>query len=294
MIKKIRYLLEFIIVLLALLFFRIIGVKNASNIGSFLARKIGKIHSTNKLARNNIQKALLIDDDNKIEQILDDMWDNLGRIVGEYAYISSLKPKDLIEKHVIIDQKTKENIEFIKNNNDKKGGIIFSAHIGNWEIGPKSFIDNEFDVKTVYRPLNNPLVENITAKMRGTKLIAKGSKGNREIINAIKEGKYVIILADQKISEGERIKFFHDDAITTTSLARIALKYNIDLIPARSIRMGRDVKFQVEIDKPLQFDKSDNLNNDILSVTRLINKKLEDWIKQYPSQWFWVHDRWKK
>ncbi len=293
LLKKIRYLLEALIVWLALLFFRFLGPKNASNFAAFLAKTVGKRHSTNKLAFDNISKALPNLNKARKLEIVEDMWDNLGRIVGEYVHISRENPQNLLKKYVIIDEETLQNIDFIKNNKEK-GGLIFSAHIGNWEIGPKILANLGFDVSTVYRPLNNPYVEKMTAQIRDTKLIAKSSKGSREIIAAIKNGQYVVILADQKTSEGELVKFFHDDAITTTSLARIALKYDVPLIAARSIRINKEFKFEIKIEKPLEFKKSDDLNKDILDLTRMINKKLEDWIREFPHQWFWVHNRWKK
>ncbi len=293
LLKKIRYLLEALIVWLALLFFRFLGPKNASNFAAFLAKTVGKRHSTNKLAFDNISKALPNLSRARKLEIVEDMWDNLGRIVGEYVHISRETGQNLLKKYVILDEETLQNIDFIKNNKEK-GGLIFSAHIGNWEIGPKILANLGFNVSTVYRPLNNPYVEKMTAQIRDTKLIAKSSKGSREIIAAIKNGQYVVILADQKTSEGELVKFFHDDAITTTSLARIALKYDVPLIAARSIRINKEFKFEIKIEKPLEFKKSDDLNKDILDLTRMINKKLEDWIKEFPHQWFWVHNRWKK
>jgi len=150
------------------------------------------------------------------------------------------------------------------------------------------------DAHTIYRPLNNPYVEKITGSMRKTGMIPKSSKGNRQIIDVIKSGGYIIIMADQKISEGEPVKFFHDDAITTTSIARIGLKYNVPIIPARSIRIGKDFKFILDVDTPLIQDKTDDLNQDSLNLTLKINQKIESWIKDTPQQWFWVHNRWKK
>lgn len=293
MLKKLRYVLEALAVFIAMKFFYFLGPKSASDFAAFLAIKIGKRHSVNKLAKENIAKALPNLNQEEIEEAIDGMWQNLGRIVGEYTYISQLNPSELSAKYIIFDKETLQNIAQIKAL-PKKGGLIFSAHIGNWEIGPKAFIDKGFEVETVYRPLNNPYVEEMTAKIRGTKLIAKSSKGGREIIEAIKSGKYVIILADQKVSEGEPVRFFHDDAITATSLARIALRYKVPLIPARSIRIGNQFKFELKVEKPLEFEASGNLQKDVLDLTRAINRKLENWIKQYPEQWFWVHNRWKK
>lgn len=226
------------------------------------------------------------------KEILKNMWDNLGRVVGEYIHIVKATPQEMVKKYIIFNQDTRANLDFLRQN--KKGGIIFSGHLGNWEVGPKIFMSEGLDVSTVYRPLNNPYVEKMTASIRGSKLIAKGPQGNRQIIEAVKKGEYILIMADQKISEGEPIKFFNDDAITTTSLARIALKYDIPLIPARAVRIDHLCKFMGEVERPLAFQKTNDINKDVINLTRLINCKLEEWITQYPAQWFWVHDRWKK
>lgn len=292
--EKIRYFLEFLVVKFGIFFFRLFGFKNASNIAGKIAIFIGKKHKVNKLAFKNISKAIPELPNEKKELILTQMWDNLGRIVGEYPYICDYN-NEKISKIVSYSDNFKKNIEILKNS--KKGGIIISGHIGNWEIGPKSLISQGLKINVVYRPLNNPYVEKLTANMRqkfGVKLIPKSSKGNRQIIEAIKNGEFVIILADQKISEGYPIKFFHDDALTTTSIARIALKYDILAVPARVIRKNNH-EFIIDMDKPLP-TKSENSKKslDIIEFCGMINLKLENWIKEYPEQWFWVHNRWKK
>jgi KDO2-lipid IV(A) lauroyltransferase len=288
-IKIFRYFLESLTVRFGLWFFYILGWKKASDTASFLACKIGRLHKVNILAMKNLSRAFPNFTKKQKKEILENMWDNLGRVVGEYVHIAKISKENLVKQYVITSEETLQNIDFLKKN--KLGGIIFSGHIGNWEIGPKCFSHYGIKAHTVYRPLNNIFVENITAKMRGESLINKGG-GNRKIIEAIKNGEYVIILADQKISDGERVKFFNDDAYTTTSIARIALKYGVPLIPARSIRIKN--RFRVEVEKPLEFKKTNDLNADIFNITRLINQTLEKWITEYPSQWFFVHNRWKE
>ena len=289
---KIRYLLEALVVRFGLFLFSAIGLKNASNFASSLSRLIGKRIAVHNLAKTNIERSLPNLNPSQIEKILDDMWDNLGRIVGEFFYVSRFTGKELLT-YVDLDEESKQNIDYIKQN--FKGGIIFSGHIGNWEIGPKIFLENGIDVKTVYRPLNNVLVDDMTAKIRGIELISKSTKGNKQIINEIKNGNYVIILADQKISDGIWVPFFNRPALTTSSIAKLALKYNVPIIPARSIRVGKEFKFLVKVEKPIEFKKTEIISDDsILNLTTKINQKLEEWIKEYPSQWFWVHNRWKK
>jgi len=289
--KNARYLIEAVIVKFGLWFFYSLRPQLSSNVAAAIAKFVGKKIPVHKLAYENLSKAMPELSESEKKTILDDMWDNLGRIVGEYPHVANC-PIDQIDNLAELSSDTLKNIEDVKKS--EKGGIIFSAHIGNWEIGPKVFRYCGMKVKTVYRPLNNPYVEKMTASIRGTELIEKSSGGNRKIIETIRSGEFVIIMADQKISEGEPVQFFNDMAITTTSMARIALKYDVPLIPARSIRIGKSFKFRAEIEKPLAFEKSGDLNSDVLRLTREINLKLEEWIKEYPSQWFWVHNRWKK
>ena len=289
--KKIRYLFEAAITWLFLDFFGFLKIQAASNIAASIAKFIGKKISVNNLAYKNLGLAIPNLSDQEKGNIIEDMWDNLGRIIGEFSFVAT-SSIDKLSQFIEVDDYTKQNIQNLKDLG--KGGIIFSAHIGNWEIGPKFLKQYGIEASTVYRPLNNPYVEKMTATMRQTDMIEKTSAGSRKIIDVVRKGGFVIILADQKVSEGEPVEFFHDKAITTTSIARIALKYDVPIVPARIIRIGKSFKFEAHIEKSLVIEKSDDLNLDVICATRQINSKLEDWITQYPSQWFWVHDRWKK
>jgi len=289
--NNLRYRLESFCVKFGLWFFAKLSFATASNLAGRIALFVGKKIKVNQLAKKNLALALPELDEKKRAKIIDEMWDNLGRIVGEFVHVCKKTPEEILE---IVDIDSVSKINFLQLKEKNKGAIIFSAHIGNWEIGPKILLALGFKVNVVYRPLNNPYVEEMTAKIRAVNLIEKGNSGSRKIIEALKNNELVIILADQKISEGEKIKFFHDDAITTTSIARLALKYDVDLIPARVIRLNQKSKFFVEVEKPLVFKKTLNLNEDILALTLAINQNIENWIRSYPAQWFWVHNRWKK
>jgi KDO2-lipid IV(A) lauroyltransferase len=288
--KQPRYLLETLLVCFALLFFRILPLDFASKITSKLALILGRRLKVNKLANSNLALAMPSLNKKQRRKIITKMWYNLGRIIGEFPHICTMSLQK-ISSFVDISPTTAMQIAQLKQ--QKKGGIIFSAHFGNWEIGPKILISQGLKVKTVYRPLNNPIVEFITARLRGVPLIKKSSSGNRQIINAIKNGEFVIILADQKITDGIVIDFFNREAITTTSLAKIAIKYNVPLIPGYILRKKK-FRFSLNLEQSLQTAELTNSNEDIKKLTLQINKNLENIIKQAPEQWFWVHNRWKK
>jgi len=288
--KKIRYVFEALIVSLGMWFFRVLGLKKSTAISSKIAKLVGTKLAVNQLAYKNLQRALPNLNEQQRLKIIDKMWDNLGRIIGEFVHICQKTPQQ-IENFCEVDENSRQVIESLRASN--KGAIVFSGHLGNWEIGPKLLMAMGLKVNVVYRPLNNPYVEEMTAKLRQVKMIEKGVNGTRKIIEALQKNEIVIILADQKISEGQRIKFFHQEADTTTSIARMALKYDVAVIPARVIRKNNDFNFRVEFEKPLEFKKSMMLNEDITSLTLLVNQTLERWIDEYPDQWFWVHNRWK-
>ena len=318
-IKQIRYFCEFIILCLFLLVCRFLGMSLVANFSAMTAIFIGKKLSVHRLADSNLSQSMPNLNALEKNDILTKMWDNLGRIIGEYYFIATSKVtqiskfKYLIGKKINISffneksQLVLENlVNITKSNNNSgkaKGAIIFSGHLGNWEIGPKFLSSFGLEIATVYRPLNNPLVEIVTAKMRGGVLIPKGIAGSRKIIEVIKSGGIVIIMADQKISEGIPVPFFNRLATTATAIARIAIKYNVPIIPARVIRLG-EANFAVEIKQALDIDilkeatpevhnYTDSQEKLIFNITKKINQQLEEWICEYPEQWFWVHNRWK-
>jgi KDO2-lipid IV(A) lauroyltransferase len=289
--KKIRYALEAPLVWFGIVFFRSLKIENASNLAGKIAIFIGKKIAVNKLAMNNLSKALPHLDSSQKNDVINGMWDNLGRVVGEFPHVCKMSADEILE-HVEIDENSKIIInELIANN---QGGIIFSAHFGNWEIGPKILIKYGIKVKTFYRPLNNPFVEKMTSSLRGVEMIEKGGDGNRQLISALKNKEFILIMADQKVSDGEPIKFFHDDAITATAISKIALKYNVPLVPGFVLRVDKKFKFLLQVEKPLEFNKINSLNLEATNLTLKINQIIEKWISKNPEQWFWVHNRWKK
>jgi KDO2-lipid IV(A) lauroyltransferase len=289
--KKIRYALEAPLVWLGIVFFRSLKIENASNLAGKIAIFIGKKIAVNKLAMNNLAKALPHLDSSQKNAVINDMWDNLGRVIGEFPHVCKMSADEILQ-HVEIDENSRKILDELIAKN--QGGIIFSAHFGNWEIGPKILINYGLKVKTFYRPLNNPFVEKMTSSLRGVEMIEKGSEGNRQLITALKNKEFILIMADQKVSDGEPIKFFHDKAITATAIAKIALKYNVPLVPGFILRVNKQFKFLLKVEKPLEFNKINSLNSEATNLTLKINQIIEKWVGENPEQWFWVHNRWKK
>ena len=118
--------------------------------------------------------------------------------------------------------------------------------------------------------------------------IKKGIKGVREAIEFLKKNHSVALMIDQRVSEGERINFFGQPALTTTLPAQLSIKYQIDIIPVYIKRLENN-KFKIEFHEKIS--PKDYKNK--IELTEKLNRILEKMILMNPDQWIWTHNRWK-
>ena len=148
------------------------------------------------------------------------------------------------------------------------------------------------DIATVYRPLNNIFLNKIMMKIRENyickKQIPKGIPGVKKSLKLFKEGTSLALMIDQRVSEGEKIDFYGQPALTTTIPAQFIKKYNCAVIPVY-IERTKNHYFRLEIEEPLKFTE----NISIKEITQSLNNWLEKKINYNPNQWIWTHDRWK-
>jgi KDO2-lipid IV(A) lauroyltransferase len=271
-------------------FARILGFRASSKFFGIIGRFVGKFTKPNKIAYENIRMAMPKTSSKDVKKIVSGVWNNLGRIIGEFANVEYLR-KGNLDKYIKLSPESKKNLSDMKKN--KVGKIIFSAHYGNWEMGLQVFKANGLKVKTVYRRLNNIYIDELINDMRGVQMIPKGKKGARSIIRELRNGTNVVILVDQKMNDGIEVPFFGLPAMTAPAIARLALAMNVPVIPVRVIRKGDSCEFEFEIAEEMKIKKTKNKHKDELKIMTKINETIEKWIRQYPEQWFWVHNRWK-
>ena len=145
----------------------------------------------------------------------------------------------------------------------------------------------------LYRPLNNQFLNKLMEEIRTRDIcktqIKKGRAGTREIIKNLKQGKSIALMIDQRVREGEKIKFFNNLATTTTIPAQLIKKYSCELVPIY-IERNRKNYFKMYVSKPIKIKK----NKTIKEITLFLNVILEKMILRNVDQWIWSHDRWKK
>jgi len=286
--KIIKYFFEFIFVILLFVIFKLLGRKNASNFGCFIAKNIGSLFRSNKKIVKNLEIAFpdLCAEEKK--KIIKNMWCNIGRTFGEYVFLDEFqKSQNIIKLHGL------ENIKLIN-----KPTVFISGHFANFELMAMELEKQNLQISAIYRPLNNfflnPIMEHwrkkyicinqIPKKIPGTK-----SDGTKQFIKAAMNKKNIAVMVDQSITQGKKIVFFNKDAYTTLIPSQLFLKYNYQIIPLHIERINNH-QFNIYIQPPMNLDKT--IENEI-SITKKINIIIEQMICKNPSQWIWTHNRWK-
>lgn len=287
--KYLRHPLEALAATVVWGLFRILPVDAASAVGGWLARTVGPSLKLSQRARANIRRAFPGIKDDDAERIVVDMWDNLGRTVAEFPHIGSFR-FDGDNPRVRING-LQHLIDF---RDDGQPGFYLSAHLGNWELAPMTAHVHGVPSAFVYREANNRLVEGLYMSGRRQyrdMMIPKGAEGAKQMIKALREGRHVGIMADQKMNDGIAVAFFGIDAMTAPALAQLALRFNCPVIPARVIRDG-GCRFTVEISAPIYAEDSGDKTQDVAAFMARTNAIIEDWVKENPGQWLWLHNRW--
>ena len=290
--KIIKYFFEFISIISLFFIFKIIGLKNASNLGSVLGRFIGPLFRSKEITKQNIKTALGEIDKKEENMIINSMWSNIGRTFAEYVFLKDFKFNRTNFDHMKI--KGINYLEKIKKNNETV--IFYSCHFANFELMAMEL--DKFGIKcaAIYRPLNNfflnPLMEYLRMKYICPIQIPKGRMGMREIIGKVKDGYSIALMVDQRVSEGPRTPFFNKLAHTTTIPAQLALKYNCKLVPI-SIERKDGTNFEINIHEPYKIEKTGDDDEDTRNITLKINQTVEKMIIKNPKQWIWSHNRWK-
>ena len=290
--KIIKYFFEFVTIISLFCIFKIIGLKNASNLGSVLGRFIGPLFRSKHITKQNIKIGLGELDQKKETEIINSMWSNIGRTFAEYPFLKDFKFNKINLDHIKINGT--EYLDEIKKNNEPT--IFYSCHFANFELMAMEL--DKFGIKcaAIYRPLNNfflnPLMEYLRMKYICPNQIPKGRMGMREIISKVKDGYSIALMVDQRVSEGPRTPFFNKPAHTTTIPAQLALKYNCKLVPI-SLERKEGPNFEMTIHEPYKIEKTGNDEEDTKNITLKINQIIEKMIITNPKQWIWSHNRWK-
>ena len=159
--KIIKYFFEFIFIYILLIIFKIIGYKNASNLGAIIGRKIGPLFRSNTKIQSNLENSNIGNSHEDRKSLISNMWSNYGRILSEYVFLKQFKKNNLSQ---FIEIEGSNYLNEIKNNN--KQVVFISGHFNNFELMAMEIEKAGINLCAIYRPLNNPFLNIIMESIR--------------------------------------------------------------------------------------------------------------------------------
>lgn len=285
--KRTRYWAEYILVRFVFWFFRLLGCQKASNLGAWIGQHIGPRLAVHQTAEKNLKMALPHLSDIERIKILHDMWGNLGRNAAEVPFVG-----DLLIGAQDVELAGEEYLDEYMASGE--AAIFVTGHFGPWEATALAGKYCNIDVSVIYRAANNPMVEAYFQKERagvGYKFFPKGKHGARAILKTFKAKKPVMLLNDQKQNNGIAIPFFGHEAMTATAIADFACRMKLPVYPLRAERLEGG-RIRVTVYKALYAPQDGDPKENVVRFLITINEVYEQWIREKPDHWFWVHNRW--
>jgi KDO2-lipid IV(A) lauroyltransferase len=178
-----------------------------------------------------------------------------------------------------------------------KGVLFLTAHLGGWELSAFAHSLHGHPLRIVARPLDNVYLDRMVRRyrtMHGNTVVDKDDFV-RGILSAMKAGQTVGILMDTNMTppQGVFVDFFAIPACTASGLARIALRTGAAVVPGFTIWDRALRKYRLRFDPAVKLIRTGNLDADTVTNTAIFTSIIENYVRQYPDQWLWVHRRWK-
>jgi KDO2-lipid IV(A) lauroyltransferase len=167
--------------------------------------------------------------------------------------------------------------------------ILASGHYGNYEATRATLVAQGLDIGGLYRNMKNPYFNAHYVKTMeafGGPVFAQGRRGTAGFVRHLKAGGQLVLLFDQHVFEAPEVDFLGHPARTALSAAELALRYDALLVPFYGIRNPDGLSFETVIEAPVPPD-------DALTMTQALSDSLAARIMADPTQWFWVHRRWR-
>ncbi len=273
-------------------FFGLLSPGAAGRIGVVLgdiARLLDVRHR--RIARLNLRIAFAdTKTEKEIRRIIKGVYRNLGQTMVEFMRIPGLSREDVLE--IMTPEVTNRLDEYL---NTGKGIVLVGSHFGNWELMAAAGALTGYKISAVARPIDDPHVDKIVREIRessGLELVGRRSSA-LAIVRRLKKNEIVGILADQNTrKQNVFVDFFGIKAATTPGPALLTLRTGALLVPAFMVREGIG-KHRLIVENPINVVRTGNQEVDVVTTTQKCVDILEKYVRKYPSQWFWVHRRWR-
>jgi len=257
------------------------------------ARWVGPRFARHRLMLTNLRNAYPEKTAAELEQIALASWGHMGRLAAEYVFLDRLFDFDP-------ERPEPGRIEvsgipiFLDLRDNPRPFIVFTAHTGNFELLPVAGNSFGLEVMVLFRPPNNPYIADKVFKFRSARmgqLVPSHAGSSFALARRLEAGGGVGVLVDQKFGRGLTTRFFGRPVRTNPLLAKLVRQFDAEVYPARCIRLPGN-RYRLEIEPKIDVPRDGKGAVDVQATAQMLNDKVESWVREYPEQWLWYHDRW--
>ncbi|HEV8255036.1 MAG TPA: tetraacyldisaccharide 4'-kinase [Vicinamibacteria bacterium] len=276
-------------------FARVIGVlprRAALGLGRGLGRFLGDLDRRHvAVALDNLAHAFPHWEPGRRLRTAREVYAHFGQVLVDLFWLAGRRREEV---ESLVEVEGREHVEAAMAAG--RGALLVTAHIGNWELHGLAHGWTFGPIGVVARPLDNPLLDRRLCALRtaGGNAVIYKQHALAQILRTLRRGGGVAILIDQNVQEkdGIFVEFFGRPAATTTVAAAVAVKTRCALVPCHT-ELRRDGRYRVVYDPPLLPRPAAERGAEILRLTQELTRAIEGWVRETPSQWLWVHRRWK-
>src|SRR5215203_3627660 len=250
---------------------RALGPDRSSAVGGAIARRLGPLLPQHRIGLENLRAAFPGKSEAEIRAILAGAWDNIGRI-----------EVDGIEHFIALAE-------------DGKPALIFSAHLANWELPPICAARYGLDATVVFRPPNEPAAAHVLHEIRSQTMggLEAARQGAAFAMRGVLErGGHLGMLIDQHFTRGVTVDFLGRPAFTNPIMGKFARAFDCPVHGVRVIRLPAG-RFRLQLTPALDLPRDAEGLVDVQGAMQAMTRVVEDWVREHPEQWLWMHRRWR-
>jgi Kdo2-lipid IVA lauroyltransferase/acyltransferase len=265
---------------------RALPLAAAASLMGWLWAHFGRFSIRHRRALANLRIAFPEMDEAARRRIARQQWDNLGRTFAEGVQLDR-----------IIDDPSRIELALgpalDKRMREPGGKVLASLHSANWEVAALP-IRGYLRVAGLYQRITNPLVNAHVVALRagvyGGGLLSKSPDTARRIIDWVRAGNAMAMLADHREARGIEVTSFARATLANPFPALVARRLGVPLVAARAVRLPGS-RFRVEaVEIPITV--TGDPRSDVHRATQAMQDQFDAWIRDRPGEWMWVQDRW--
>lgn len=272
---------------------KLLPADTAINFADRLTRAIGPRLRRHKLMLRNLRNAFPEKSEAEVETIALNSWGNMGRLAAEYVFLDQLFDFDPAQEKPGRVEVSGIPI-FMDLRDNPRPFIVFTAHTANFELLPVAGAAFGVDVTVLFRPPNNPYIAEKVFQFRAARmghLVPSHAGSSFALARTLEAGGSVGVLVDQKFTRGVETRFFGQPVQTNPLLAKLVRQFGCEVYPARCIRLPGN-RYRLELEPAITLPRDEKGRLDVTATAQLLNDRVEAWVREYPDQWLWYHDRW--